>query len=160
MSAALPLNALATHGPVAFVLAGPPAHGFVVDSLCKSYEPHMLDGLGLPIAEEMPAALRRTLLSALHRRVTRALQRGRLLMAVALDAPDTYLGYALVEESEASVRVHYVYVLAHARRKGLGRLLVETVVSDTLEKARYYSHHTPAGAALVRRFGMLYQPKE
>ena len=158
MSAAL--NALATHGPVAFVLAGPRAHGFVVDSFCKSYEPHLLDACGLGKAEDVPASLRRFLLSGLHSRVSRALRHGRLLMAVALDEPDIFLGYALVEESEAAVRVHYVYVLAHARRKGLARALVETAVGDTPDKARYYSHHTPAGVALTRRFGLLYHPKE
>lgn len=154
------LNAIATHGPVAFVLAGPAAHGFVVDSFCKSYEPHALDALGLPVADEVPASLRRFVLSGLHGRVSRALRRGRLLMAVALDEPDTFLGYCLLEESEAAVRVHYTYVLAHARRRGLGRALLETVVGDTPDKARYYTHHTIAGASLVRRFGMQYHPKE
>ena len=160
MTAARPLNALATHGPVAFVLGGPEAHGYVVDTFCKNVESPLLAALGLPKAKALPAELRRLVNEGMRAQVLAALREGALLMAVAVEEPTTYLGYVLCEGGEGTCRVRYCYVQHTARRKGLGRALVGHVVEAVAPRSRYYAVHTRAGSALVRRYGLQYQPEE
>lgn len=146
------VTTIARHGPLLLVLAGPEVHGFVVDSWCKSYEPVACSALGLPKPDALPPGFRRLLCAGLYARVKETLSRGVVLAAVAESEPTVVLGYVVCEQAPA--RVHYCYVGAAVRGQGVASALLGACKAA----GGVYTHHTPAGVPLVRRFGLTYSP--
>lgn len=143
------------HGPLLLVLSGPEVHGFVVDSWCKSYEPVACAALGLGKPDALPSASRRLICAGLYTRVKAALERAHVIAAVAEEAPEVVLGYVVAEDLGGDVsRVHYVYVGAAVRRQGVASALLDVCRA----RGGLYTHHTPAGGALARRFGLTFSP--
>lgn len=148
------MTALARHGPLLLVLAGPEVHGFVVDTWCKSYETAACALLNLPRPDDLPPGFRRYLCAALYARVKATLARARVLAAVAEEAPAVVLAYVVAEESPAGTVVHYAYTAAPVRRQGVAAALLEACSA----RGGVYTHHTPAAAPLARRFGLTFSP--
>ena len=148
---------IARHGPLLLALSGSEVHGFVVDSWCKSYEPAACAILGLGKPDALPAGLRRLICAGIYSQVKAVLERARVIAAVAEEAPDVVLGYVVADDLGGGLtRVHYVYVGAAVRRQGVASALLDACRA----KGGQYTHHTPAGAALVRRLGLSYAPSK
>lgn len=151
------MTVVARHGPLLLTIAGPEVHGFVVDSWCKSYEPAACATLGLGRPDALSAGLRRLICAGLYGRVKATLERAVVIAAVAEEAPEVVLGYVVADDLGGDMtRVHYVYVGAAVRRQGVASALLDACRA----KGGQYTHHTPAGAALVRRLGLSYAPSK
>lgn len=70
------------------------------------------------------------------------------LVATLEDVPDEVVGWAC-REFERPV-LHMVYVKQPYRRQGVARVLIHGVTE--------YSHRTPAGEAILKKVGALYNP--
>jgi GNAT superfamily N-acetyltransferase len=81
-------------------------------------------------------------------RIDRLLARSRVLVAFFPEVPDEVLGYSVVEGDA----LHYVYVKAVYRRRGIGTGLVEG-------RATCYTHATDReGRAFLERMSLKFNP--
>lgn len=147
-------DAVGRHGPLLILPAPAEAVAFIVDSWCKSYEAGALAALGPLKPESLTPEGRRAFCKSNVDRVRGLVAdpSTRALVAVVPDAPSIFHGYVVHSPGEC---VHYVYVLQEMRRSGLGAALLKAAgVSSGIG----YTHHTSAGRALVRRFGLTYRP--
>jgi hypothetical protein len=141
-------------GSVIIIPAGPEALGFIIDSWCRSFERPALQQLNLPAPERVPGGLRRMVCSAIHERVRALVARPstRALVAVHEASPEVLLGHVTYEPE----KLHYAYVLENVRHLRIASALVGAAGV----RGGAYTHHTPAGASLVRRFHLAYTPQE
>jgi GNAT superfamily N-acetyltransferase len=153
-----PLEAVARIGSLVLVPGGVDVLGYVVASWCKSSAPAACEAVGLPHPDELPPDAKRLVHAGLYARVKTLLARAsmRALIAVAEVDPSKFLGYVVYEETHAGLVLHYLYVDKPVRRHGLAGALLDAA---GFKRGGTYTHHTPAGLALVRRYGLTYQPE-
>lgn len=148
-------------GDVVFRVAGVNVHGYVVSAFCKSYEPHGLSSIGFARGEELPSGFRKMVCSHLHARITDVLKRSEVLAAVDPSQPGSVLGCIVYERSSKGPVIHYVYVDHPVRRFGLASAMLAALARSCPEGlGARYTHHTPAGAKLARRFNLTFSPEE
>lgn len=155
-------DAIGSHGSVFFYERGEEAHGYVVSSFCKSYEPSGLLMLGMNARAPLPQPFRKMVHGKLYSRIKATLARSRVLAAVHSDQPDSIVGCIVYECRKDGPVIHYVYVDHPVRRFGLASAMLTALARTCPDanKGARYTHHTPAGAKLARRFNLSFTPEE
>ena len=88
--------------------------------------------------------------------VKKLLSTSDVLLAVNPQNPDQIYGFAVLEKSPKVSLIHYVYVKYNFRKLGLARKLVEAMEPDT-GKLKFVTH-VPRDIAILKKFGMVFNP--
>lgn len=78
--------------------------------------------------------------------IERLMSGSKVLVATLTSVPDEMVGWVVYQEVEDAVRIHMVYVLGDARRKGIARALLEEAVTG---RPWMVTYSTRSGRALL-----------
>jgi GNAT superfamily N-acetyltransferase len=92
-----------------------------------------------------------------HKLIQKILLRSQVFIACDNAFPDQIIGYIVGESIDGVFVLHYVYVKHNFRKKGVGKLLLNSFNHDQTY-ASCCTHMTSVGDKLAAKFNVMYHP--